>query len=80
MKVFRLFFRKILLSIPVFNRRPVCYKLLGINYIMGGGRISPHTLVGDYKNLYLHPNSEINKGCFLLAKDRIEIGENSTLA
>lgn len=80
MNILGLAFRKILLSIPLFNRRSACYKLLGVNYIMGGGRISSHTLVGDYKNLYLHPNSEINKDCFLLAKDRIEIGENSTLA
>ena len=38
------------------------------------------TVVGSYRNLYLHSNAEINKNCFLLAKDRIEIGENSTLA
>ena len=30
--------------------------------------------------MYLYPNAEINSRCFLLAKDRIEIGENSTLA
>lgn len=28
----------------------------------------------------LHNNAEINTGCLLLAKERIEIGENSTLA
>lgn len=28
----------------------------------------------------MHENSEIERCCFLLAKDRIEIGENSTLA
>lgn len=78
--MFRLIFRKLLLSIPLFNRKAMCYKLLGVNYLMGGGRISPHTLVGDYRHLYLHSNAEINKGCFLLAKERIEIGENSTLA
>lgn len=37
-------------------------------------------MIGSYKNLYLHNNAEINSNCFLLAKDRIEIGENSTLA
>lgn len=49
---------------------------------VGGGnsRLSNPIVVGDYSNLYLYPNSEINSGCFLLAKDRIEIGENSTLA
>lgn len=28
----------------------------------------------------MHENAEINKRCFLLAKDKIEIGKNSTLA
>lgn len=37
-------------------------------------------LIGDYSNLYMHDNSEIERNCFILAKDRIEIGENSTLA
>lgn len=35
---------------------------------------------GSYSNLFLHDNAEINDGCFLLAKDKIEIGRNSTLA
>lgn len=49
---------------------------------MGGGKIyvSNPIVVGSYRNICLHANAEINKNCFLLAKDRIEIGENSTLA
>lgn len=43
------------------------------------GEISNFKLFSDW-NLYLHNNAEINSNCFLLAKDRIEIGENSTLA
>ena len=37
-------------------------------------------VVGYYQNLIMHENSEIERGCILLAKDRIEIGENSTVA
>ena len=50
--------------------------------LWGGGkyRSSNPGGIGSYKNLYLHNNAEINSNCFLLAKDRIEIGENSTLA
>ena len=48
---------------------------------MGGGYfLHSHRLKGNYTNLYLHDNAEINEGCFLLAKDRIELGRNSTLA
>ena len=57
------------------------YEVLGVNAIGGGKyRISNPFVIGSYKNLYLHNNAEINSNCFLLAKDRIEIGENSTLA
>src|SRR5690606_6308166 len=38
------------------------------------------TIIGDYSNIKLAMNAEINTGCFLLAKDKITIGENSTLA
>ena len=47
----------------------------------GGGKIYTHiTFVGDYNLLELAENAEINTGCFLLVKDKIVIGENSTLA
>ena len=46
-----------------------------------GQRISPnYSIIGRYENVVLHSNAEINSHCLLLAKDRIEIGENSTLA
>lgn len=37
-------------------------------------------VVGDYHHIVLHKNCDINDGCFLLAKAKIEIGENSALA
>ena len=37
-------------------------------------------IIGSFENLILHTNAEINSYCMLLSKDRIEIGENSTLA
>lgn len=57
----------------------------GVHFIKDGEnkkkpRIFNFTLVGDYSNLYLHSNSDINQEVMLVAKDRIEIGENSTLA
>ena len=57
----------------------------GVNFIKDGNpykkpRICNFSLVGDYTNLYLHSNADINQEVMLVAKDRIEIGENSTLA
>ena len=52
---------------------------LGVQYIDGGGDMVGTRVVGDYHNIVLHRNAEINDGCYLLAKDKIEIGRNSTL-
>lgn len=57
----------------------------GVRFIKDGNpykkpRILNFSLVGDYSNLYLHSNADINQEVMLVAKDRIEIGENSTLA
>lgn len=57
------------------------YKLLGVKILGNEARFSHCVnIVGDFSNIVLHSNAEINDYCFLLAKDRIEIGENSTLA
>lgn len=58
------------------------YKLLGVqseglncNYFIGNPIV-----IGSYRNICMHENAEIERGCLLLAKDRIELGENSTIA
>lgn len=72
---------KILLLFPIIRYKQFVYQILGVNkvgkskYFIGNPK-----LIGDYSNLYMHDNSEIERNCFILAKDRIEIGENSTLA
>ena len=72
---------KILLSIPLINRKwKLIYKLLGVE-IGKGARISPRmSLWGSYSYLHCGKYSEINPECFLLAREHIYIGENSTLA
>ncbi|MGJ7457484.1 acyltransferase [Halomonas sp. RA08-2] len=71
---------KKLLVFPVFKRySKIWYKLLGVNG--DEYRIcNDLKLIGSYAFLYLGNQSEINAGCFILAKDRISLGENSTLA
>ena len=54
--------------------------MLGVQYVDGGGDMVGTRVVGDYSNIVLHQNSEINDGCYLLAKDKIVLGRNSTLA
>lgn len=55
------------------------FKLLGV--IGNDFKVSPHIdIVGDYSNIVLGNNVEINRGCFLLAKEKINIGENSAVA
>lgn len=65
---------------PILNRYATkWYTKLGVRGT--SFRISPKiNLVGSYHFLNLDKNAEINTGCFLLAKDYINIGENSTLA
>lgn len=71
---------KLFIKTPLLKRfSNTWYRSLGIkgkDYRVS----SKITLVGSYKNLELGNNTEINTGCFLLAKDKIIIGENSTLA
>lgn len=69
------------LKIPGINKYSyLWYKKLGV-ILDKNARISNRIiLIGNYSNLILNKNSEINANCFFLAKDKIIIGENSTLA
>ena len=71
---------KILLVAPILKRHSnLWYSKLGVKGI--NYRISTNiNLVGNHELLELGNQTEINAGCFLLAKDRIVIGDNSTLA
>ena len=85
MKVFKNVIAKVLRRVSFSPRcKRMAFKLLGIHFLDIGGkkaRMSSGTkLIGNYDNVFLHENAEINHGCFLLAKDRIEVGVNSTLA
>ena len=71
---------KLFLILPIFDRfQNYWYKKLGV-VMYGAARISPFKLIGEYSHLILSNNAEINSGCFIIAKDDIIIGENTTLA
>src|SRR5690606_33131652 len=71
---------KLMLRLPGVNfYSRVWYSRLGVkgsNYRMS----SDVKVVGDFALLELGSQTEINVGCFILAKERIVIGENTTLA
>lgn len=73
---------KLLLTIPVVKYKPFVYEMLGVKKANKSCKyfIGTPKLIGDYSNLFMHDNSEIERNCFILAKDKIEIGENTTLA
>ena len=71
---------KVALNIPFVRKYNIWYKMLGIQQLGRNFKAAFFSVIGDYRNIYLHDNAEINPGCFLVAKARIEIGKNSTLA
>lgn len=71
---------KVALNIPFVRKYNIWYRMLGIQQLGKNFKAAFFSVIGDYHNIYLHDNAEINPGCFLVAKAKIEIGENSTLA
>ena len=79
-KIIVFYLAKIALSIPYIRKFNCWYRLLGVHQLGNNVKAAFFSLIGDYDNIFLHNNAEINPGCFLVAKAKIEIGENSTLA
>ena len=73
---------KILQSIPIIRGRQFVYRMLGVHAVPNNCNffVGYPTVVGDYRNIYMHENSRINVSCFILARTKIEIGESSGLA
>lgn len=76
---------RLLLCIPIVRYKQFVYKILGVRQMPEGQRMCRYFMgnpkvIGEYRNIWMHHNSEIERECFLLAKDKIEIGVNSTLA
>lgn len=67
-------------SILFSKNRKKWNQKLGVQMINGGGDIVDTRVIGDYHNIIMHENSEINAGSFLVAKDKIEIGKNTGIA
>lgn len=69
-----------LLKLPFFKKyRNSIFRMMGAN-LASTSRISGFTFIGEHRFLHMDEHSEINSGCFVVAKSNIYIGENSTLA
>lgn len=72
---------KLWLALPLLrNYNRLCYQLLGVHISKNVRIAADIKVIGEYTNICCGKNAEINNGCFLLAKNRITIGENTTLA
>lgn len=70
-----------LLSFSFFRHWNIAiYRRLGMNIAEKARIYNDLTVVGLHSNISLKENAEVTSGCFLLAKEKIEIGVNSTLA
>lgn len=77
----RLIIGKSLLLIPALRGKQFVYRFLGVHAVNNCSFfLGNPTVIGDYHNIYMHENSRINKCCMILARTRIEIGENTGLA
>lgn len=76
------FLGKCLLCLPVIKHKQFVYKILGVNTFGVNCKwfIGNLMVIGQYNNIWMHENAEIERGCLLVAKERIELGENTTLA
>lgn len=70
-----------LMYLPLIRRKHTFFmKKLGVQ-LANNARIALGVdIKGDYANISIDKNAEINSGVFLLAKDKILLGENSTIA
>lgn len=73
---------KALLVLPIIRYKQFVYKILGVHSVDAKCKyfIGNPMVIGQYQNIYMHENAEIERGCLMVAKERIELGENTTLA
>ena len=73
---------KALLTLPILRYKQIVYELLGVKKSSPSAHffIGNPFVIGEYSNIIMADNAEIERGSFLVARDKIEIGENSTMA
>lgn len=78
---------KVLLCLPIIKYKRFVYNLLGMRFISPFPRSSKvkcfvgnPTVVGSYSNILMHDDTSIERGSFIVANDRVEIGKGTAVA
>lgn len=95
MGVIKFIVGKLLLHVPIVKYKVFVYKILGVKFVppiiqnhIGDSKktirlncfVGSPTVVGSYNNIIMHDDSSIERGGFIVANDRIEIGTGAAIA
>lgn len=81
---------KLFLLIPIIKYKQFVYNLLGMSFFTTHTApscsskvkcfVGNPTVVGSYSNILMHDDASIERGSFIVANDRVEIGTGAAIA
>lgn len=80
---------KLFLLIPIIKYKQFVYNLLGMSFLPHTAPscsskvkcfVGNPTVVGSYSNILMHDDTSIERGSFIVANDRVEIGTGAAIA
>lgn len=84
---------KVFLCIPVLRYKQFVYNLLGMRFLLNHAPdnslkksssincfVGNPTVIGSYSNILMHDDTSIERGSFIVANDRVEIGTGAAIA
>lgn len=86
MKKIKFIIGKLFLHIPIIKYKRFVYNLLGMKFLSAtySSKVSCFvgnpTVVGSYSNILMHDDTSIERGSFIVANDRVEIGTGAAIA
>ncbi len=86
MKKINFIIGKLFLLIPIIKYKQFVYNLLGMRFSRNPFSskvkcfVGNPTVVGSYSNILMHDDTSIERGSFIVANDRVEIGKGTAVA
>ncbi len=77
---------KLFLHVPLIKYKQFVYNLLGVRFCPTNNSLKINcfvgnpTVVGSYSNILMHDDTSIERGSFIVANDRVEIGTGAAIA